>query len=286
MKRGSCFCRKITLYMIVAAVLLSGGCGSTEAVKRTFDYGQAFIPAEATRSGKELRYRGAVLSDRSFVSEQSSEGYREIASPWFVAAGPRMKAGTRWPVVVFLHGCNGYGGYTTTVAEYYLAVGAVVVAPNSMNRPGRVAMCEAGRMAYRTNMRKQEARYAAAQLATLPWVDPEKLVLAGQSEGGNSVASYSGDEFAAHIITGINCQHNGGAVSAPAGTPVLAIKGADDYFYPDGSCSVWRTYGGSKSIVIPYSGHSVLTSTAAKELIYEFLRECCDIGVGNGGIDQ
>lgn len=272
--------RIIMLCIVVVAVFLSGGCGTSEAVKRTFDYGQVFIPAEATQSGKELRYRGAVLSDRSFVSEQSSEGYREISSPWFEAAGPHIKPGTRWPVVVFLHGCRGYGFYTETVAEYYIAAGAVVVAPNSMNRPARVAKCGAGGMVYRANLRKQEARYAAEQLVAFPWVDRDRLILAGQSEGGNAVASYSGNEFAAHIITGISCAHNGGAVSAPTGTPVLAVKGADDTTYPDGRCSVWRIYGGSKSIVIPNSGHLVLTSKEAKAAIYRFLQECCDIGIG------
>lgn len=257
---------------------LSAACQTTETIARTFDYGQAFVPAQATKSGTELRYRGAVLSDRSFVSEVSAEGYREFTGSWLDAVGAHIKPGTRWPVVVFLHGCSGYAHYTTTVAEYYMAAGAIVVAPNSMNRPGRTAMCNSGRMAYRTVLRKQEARYAAEKLAEQPWVDRERMILAGHSEGGNSVAAYSGDEFAAHIITGVNCRHNGGSVSAPSGTPVLAIKGADDTTYPDGSCSVWRTVGGSRSIVIPDRGHMVLTSGEAKTAIYEFLTECCDIG--------
>ena len=266
--------------VLTAAISLGGGCQSTEEVERTFGYGQAFIPAEATVSGSEVRYRGALLSDRSFVAEQSSQGYRELAGSWLDAAQAHVKPGTRWPVVVFLHGCKGYGLYTTRVAEYYLAAGMVVVAPNSMNRPGRTAMCNSGQMAYRAILRRQEARYAAEQLLALSWVDPGKMVLAGQSEGGNSVAAYSGDEFAAHIITGTNCSHNGGSVSAPSGTPVLAIKGSIDTTYPDGSCSVRRTDGGSRSIVIPNEGHMALLSGEAKAAIYQFLRACCDIHSG------
>ena len=281
------YARRGTMLCIVAvAICLSGGCQTTETVKRTFDYGKAFLPAEATQSGQEVRYAGgiqfgygeAVSSNRSFVGEQSSEGYRKLTGSWLDAAGARIKPGARWPVVVFLHGCGGYGHYTISVAEYYLAAGAIVVAPNSMKRPGRAAMCGGGGMAYRATLRKQEARYAAEQLITLPWVDRERINLAGHSEGGNSVASYSGDEFAAHIITGVNCSHNGGAVSAPSDTPVLAIKGANDTYYPDGSCSVWRTFGGSRSIVIPNGGHQVVTSVEGKAAIYKFLRECCDIG--------
>lgn len=265
--------------LVTVAICLCAGCQSAETVKRTFEYGQAFLPREATKSGHEVRYRGAVLSDREIVSEESPEGYRELTGSWLDAAASRIKPGTRWPVVVFLHGCNGFGHYTVPVAEYYLEAGAIVVAPNSMNRPGRVAMCGAGRMAYRVSLRKQEARYAAERLAALPWIDEGRIILAGHSEGGNSVASYSGDEFAAHIITGINCRHNGGAVSAPAGTPVLAIKGADDYLYPDGRCSVWRTVGGSRSMVIPGAGHMVVTSEEAKSAIHGFLVRCCGIPI-------
>ena len=272
--------RRSVLCMVAVTLCLTGGCtgiGSREAIERTFEYGQVFIPAQATRSGQEVRYRGDILSDRAFVGEQSSKGYREIAGTWLNPVAEQIKPGTRWPVVVFLHGCSGYAFYTKPVAEYYMAMGAIVVAPNSMNRPGRTAMCGSGSMAYRANLRKQEARYAAERLVTLPWVDPARMVLAGQSEGGNAVAAYSGDEFAAHIITGISCRHNGGAVSAPSGTPVLVIKGADDTTYPDGTCSVNRTIGGSRSIVIPDRGHMVLTSEEAKEAIDVFIRDCCGI---------
>lgn len=272
--------------LVAAAICLSAGCQAAETVNRTLEYGRAFLPREATKSGQEVRYRGAVLSDRAFVSEQSPEGYRELTGSWLDAAASRIRPGTRWPVVVFLHGCNGYGHYTTPVAEVYLEAGAIVVAPNSMNRPGRVAMCGAGRMAYRVSLRKQEARYAAERLAALPWIDEGRIILAGHSEGGNTVASYAGDEFAAHIITGINCRHNGGAVSAPAGMPVLAIKGADDRLYPDGRCSVWRTVGGSRSMVIPGAGHMVVTSEEAKSAIHAFLVECCGIQSGAAGRDQ
>lgn len=266
--------------LVCAAVMALGptgcvGIASPEAVQRTFDYGQAFVPGAATRGGREVSYRGAVLQDRAFVGERSFEGYRELHEPWPDAAARRIKPGIRWPVVVFLHGCNGYGFYTQPVAEHYMALGAVVVAPDSMKRPGRIAMCGSGNMAYRANLRKEEARYAAERLAALPWVDPERIVLAGQSEGGNSVAAYSGGQFAAHIITGVSCRHNGGAVSAPAGTPVLAIKGADDTTYPDGRCAVGRTVGGSRSIVFPDRGHQVLTSPEAREAIETFLGECC-----------
>lgn len=259
---------------------LNAACLSIESVKPTFEYGQIFVPAAATVKGQELRYRGAVLADRAFVSEQSRRGYREFTGSWIDAVGARVKPGTHWPVVVFLHGCSGYSHYTTTVAEYYLALGAIVVAPNSMNRPGRVAMCGNGSMAYRTNLRKQEAEYALQQLSTFAWVDPQRIFLAGQSEGGNAVAAYSGGGFAAHIITGTNCRHNGGAVSAPARTPVLAIKGGDDTTYPEGKCSVGRTIGGSNSIVISGSGHVVVTSTQAVTAIYTFLGECCGMKAG------
>jgi len=273
------------LCIVMFGLGLIGGCQTIETAKPTFDYGQAFLPSVATKSGQEVSYRG-VVSDRSFIGELSSDGYREFTGSWVEAAGARIKPGTRWPLVVFLHGCSGYAFYTAQVADYYLEAGAIVVAPDSMKRSGRVAMCNSGNMAYRTNMRKQEARYAVDQLVKQSWVDAARIVLVGQSEGGNAVAAYSGDEFAAYIITGVSCRHNGGAVSAPTEKPVLAIKGADDRTYPDGQCSVRRTIGGSQSIVIPGYGHMVLTSGEAKTAIYAFLQECCNIESERGDIPQ
>ena len=66
-------------------------------------------------------------------------------------------------------------------------------------------------------------------------------------------------------------------MSAPSGTPVLAIKGAEDTTYPDGSCAVRRTVGGSRSVLIPDRGHMVLTSFEAREVIRAFLATCCEI---------
>lgn len=257
---------------------IGGGCQTTDDIKRTLDYGQAFFPASATKDGREVRNRGTVLSDREFVGEQGSDGYREIAGSWPDAVSSRIKPGVRLPVVVFLHGCSGYGHYTTAVAEFFLSSGVVVVAPNSLNRPGRMSMCGSGNMAYRATLRKAEAQFAAETLAKLSWVDTKKMILAGHSEGGNSVASYSGNEFTAHIITGTSCRHNGGSVSAPEGVSVLAIKGAEDTTYPDGRCAVRRKYRGSKSIVIPDKGHMVVTSKEAKNAILEFLSKCCSVG--------
>jgi hypothetical protein len=41
-------------------------------------------------AGREVMYHGAVLTDREFVSERSSEGYREFQGPWLDAVGAAL----------------------------------------------------------------------------------------------------------------------------------------------------------------------------------------------------
>lgn len=281
---GKRFVRACALLVISATVGVGGGCqtvSTKEAVDRTFDYGQAYLPAQATKDGKPVKYRVAAIDDAPLVAEETPDKYREFTGSWLKAAGERIVPGTRWPVVVFLHGCTGYAHYSSAVAEYYVAAGALVVLPNSFARPGREEMCY-GNMSLRESLRHAEARAAFQRLATQSWVDSNRIVLAGQSEGGNATASYSGNEFAAHIITGVSCKHNGGTVSAPANTPVLAIKGDEDQFYPGGeTCALRRSVGGSRSILLSGQGHMALLTEEAKAAIYKFLNECCGIGSGS-----
>jgi len=74
----------------------------------------------------------------------------------------------------------------------------------------------------------------------------------GQSEGGNAVAEYSGENaFAGYIVTGWDCRHG----LYPSG-PVLAIRGARDSIANRGRCNVGFTKH-SESIIVPNAGHNV-----------------------------
>ena len=102
-----------------------------------------------------------------------------------------------------------------------------------------------------------------------------RVILMGHSEGGNTTDNWSKRGFAAHIIVGSACTLVNGFPAAPEGVPVLALVGEKDETRPGLSCTVRRTIGGSKSIVIPGAGHVISRHPETKAAIRNFLRACC-----------
>jgi len=89
------------------------------------------------------------------------------------------------PAVVFLHGCAGRGADQERVMGTIHRKGYVVFAPDSFARPERVKLCGKGSRWERVGLRLAEASYALAKVRQLRWIDAERLILAGFSEGGS-----------------------------------------------------------------------------------------------------
>jgi len=246
-------------------ILLTAGCqpnvklprGVTPAMA-TWMYGQYAIPAEYTRSAKAEKF-GALPG----------------GPPWTTAAARALKPGVKVPVVLYLHGCTGIKQQARRYRALLLSEGYAVFMPDSFQRPGRWACGEEGPLAYRVSLRLQELAYAYRQIRALPWVDQKRIVLMGFSEGGNTVDHWNKPGFAAHIIIGSACTLVGGRPAAAPGTPLLAIVGARDDYRPGLSCTIERTVGGSRSVVIPNAPHKVAQYRQARDAIKAFLRACC-----------
>ena len=125
-----------------------------------------------------------------------------------------------------------------------------------------------------------EVRYAYDRLLALPWVDTEKIYLAGFSEGGITAALYSGNEkFAGRIILGWVCTSGGRWWTGIRGpkVPVLSVVGMEDRYHrsPDKfgeHCGLYftgRPY--SRSIRIPGAGHTILLDIETTDAIEEFI---------------
>jgi dienelactone hydrolase len=147
--------------------------------------------------------------------------------------------------------------------------------PDSFQRPGRKECDAEGSLKHRVSLRTQEVEYALARIRELSWVDQQRVILMGFSEGGNTTDNWSRKGFAAHIVIGSACALVGGAPAAPEGVPVLAIVGSKDEFRPGLSCKIERTIRGSKSIVIPGAGHSIAGYGKTRNAIRTFLSQCC-----------
>ena len=175
------------------------------------------------------------------------------------------------PAVVFMHGRTGLNGSQFAHMDMFAQLGYPVFAPNSYARPGRQPIMGFGATA---GWRMEEIRIALDKLKTLSWVDQNKLIIAGHSQGGKAVAEYSGDEFRAHIGMSFGCEGYTTRFNAPSNIAALHINGENDLFLNDNSlCSE----GGRKKFKSAYvnTGHVGLGDPNTILIISKFLADCC-----------
>jgi dienelactone hydrolase len=176
------------------------------------------------------------------------------------------------PVVLFLHGCGGPRSPRT-----FLGAGAIVVAPNSF-AGGAGCKPDAAYMVKLVGERHGDVAYAASQLKSAAWADPNRLVLAGYSNGAQTTATYAGDEFKARIIVAWTC--NNPRVASQNGVkgkgPALALLGTADEFYKKvgitGDCNAaLAKREGSRSILIKGGSHEILDHAETRAAVADFL---------------
>ncbi len=251
---------RFATYLVFLFVSLSAaGCKTTSEadLKPTWLYGFVSIPGEWTKSGTDKVYENEPFG-------------------WSGLAQNDVKSNAKMPALLYMHGCAGLTDFIV-VRDLFVKQGYAVFAPDSYRRPDRVNSCRTGMMDRRIQVRHEEIAYALVQIRALNWVDRDRILLAGFSEGGNATDSWSESGFRAHIIFGSACLNSGygGRPAAPNGVPVLAIVGELDDFRPGESCSVSRTIGGFKSIVIPEGFHNILTYQETRQAVSKFLKSCC-----------
>lgn len=254
-----------TLSLLLTAVFLIA-CRSTSdrlsegvsPVRATWLYGRFTLPPKATKN----------FSSRTV---QQSVG----EPPWIALAENELKPDIKLPVVLYLHGCSGFTRQDDIYRDLLVSEGYAVFAPDSFRRPGRRKCRDHGPLRERVMLRIEEVEYALKEIGKLTWVDQDRVILMGFSEGGNTTDNWSKPGFAAHIVIGSACTLVGGVPAAPEGVPVLAIVGEKDRFRPGQSCKVLRTEGGSRSIVIPGGHHAIADHPETREAIKTFLRQCC-----------
>ncbi len=205
-------------------------------VEATWLWGYYTIPASITLDGSPYWYSYAHTD----VNKINNPAWTEVA------AGD-LKPGAKAPAVLLLHGCSGLARGPAPRRLLLMKWGYAIFQPDSFARPGRT--CN------RTTLfkRMEELDYALKMIRGLPWVDQDRVILMGISQGGAAVATWGQPGFAAHIILEHDC--GGRKSKAPEGTPVLAVIGEKDDYTPGSNCKIDPKAGGSKSIVIPDAGH-------------------------------
>lgn len=248
-----------TVALIMLALgLVSNAAAEKSDVVATWTGGIHFLPGSITRSGKSEQI--------SFRNGESLEQWRDRL------AREVIKPGTKIPAVVYAHGCKG------PVAAALWAVsfndfGFAFFAPDSFKRPGRVLICYQKNKPWRIPIRHEEIRNAIHQIMKLKWIDKNRIILVGKSEGGRATAAYGGKEFLAHIIMAYDCKWEGRRPRAPRGVAVLNIVGSRDR--REKLCTIRRKVGGSKAISLNRRRHDFSGDAAADTAIAEFLTKCC-----------
>mgnify|MGYP006285713857 CR=1 FL=1 len=200
-------------------------------------------------------------------------------------------ARTRVPVVLFLHGSSGLGLKAIGEWQQWLATqGVASIAPDSFALPDHVTYKSPIDVASYERihaLRASEIAPTLAALKTAAWADPQRLVLAGTSEGAVPVARQGGPDFAAKIMFAWSCETNY-FVQAPrnafnAEQPVLNVISSVDPFFSRsnswlgnaeaaGHCGpALKGMAKAAVLLVPDAPHTLLNFPAARHAVAGFL---------------
>lgn len=195
-----------------------------------------------------------------------------------------MELDAKIPTIVFLHGCSGLHGVYRISLNFLRDQGYAVIAPDSFSRAYKPQSCDwrtksAGLHLGVVGFRLAEAEYAINRAKQFPWVDPDRIVLMGQSEGGLTTANYSADGIAGKVVLGWTCQIPWPPLSGldgPEDLPVMSVvSGRDRWFqdwYVKGHCG--EDMGGfadATSVVLDSRSHHVMRLPEARDAVADFL---------------
>ena len=197
------------------------------------------------------------------------------------------------PVVVFMHGSSGLSLKAIGEWQQWLATqGVASVAPDSFALPDRLTYkspIEKSVYEQIHTLRASEIRLAADALKGLAWVDSDRLILAGTSEGATSVARYAGNEFAGRILYSWSCENNYFVTehksALPQNQPVLNVMSSTDNFFsasnpwlgnaaPQGHCGqALKDNKAATIVLIPGAPHTLMNLPQARNATAAFFRD-------------
>lgn len=276
-------------FVLIAVLTVSLGCqtvgnvtGDLAELKRTWDGAFVYLPA-----GRLVMPNAVRLS-----AEDGARAYRLVMKEANARADfANIPAGTRYPVIVYMHGCNGISGHDSQAAIFLAGtLGVAVIQPSSFAREYRPRNCDpkgksGGAFRGALDFRIVEANYAIRAARKLPWIDPENAILMGHSEGGITTSKFIGERVNARVVSGATCHYgwdDWSGLDAPETEPVLALLGADDPWvvgkpwWGEDCGSLMSKTNGSRSIVVSDGAfanlHAVLFAPEVKRAVVAFIK--------------
>ena len=256
--------------------------GIFSTVIKSVNADQNFVPTEDDIN--TWRYGALILPENALVQGAPAVASQLLQNEktWGEEAKKYIKPDTKVPLVLYLHSCGGndHIRWSGTLSQW----GFAVVSPNSFARDGRYKHCGTMPNAKLFNMRMAELKYALYQIKKTDWIDQNRLILMGHSEGSFFPPAYSKDDFTAHIILAGNCRfsHLGptpccapGSSKAPKHVAVLNIIGDRDK-WNEWACHKTHTERGSRFVTLKNHGHHIYdVHPRARTIMAEFLEICC-----------
>ena len=192
---------------------------------------------------------------------------------------------SKYPVLVYLHGCTGLNEDSREWARTIKNLGFIVIQPDSFAIPGRRSNCDPNDQRRQViegfdsfKLRNQELLYARDELLKLSWLDKNKIYLMGHSEGGMTVSRTSIEGFRAVISSGYWCPVRLEIKHGEA--PFLFLNWEDDPWFRDRAgnrkpktCErLAKNRIVSEQVLLAGQGHDTSLSSEAKLAVRKFLQ--------------
>jgi hypothetical protein len=191
----------------VGAVDLDDPPPSEAHVAPAWQEGYVYLPGDKKIQGKYIK------------NESTKSAFAKLSA-----------SGKKLPAVLYLHGCSGVGSGGRKDGSFLSAQGYVVFMPRSLARD-RAPSCDpeakkGGLIPEIKAYRQQEIAYSLARIRELPFVDQNKLILMGHSEGCGAVLHNKIDAFRLFIASGCHCKRSN--IRLPKDKPLLIYRSEDD----------------------------------------------------------
>ncbi len=261
--------------------------GSPLASAEELDLAAATALAQDPAQLERTWNRGFVMVPGAALGEDADSFFGVLEDPTIQALLGQVPEDARLPVVVYLHGCAGFGLTGARFQAIADESGYAVFMPNSFAREPRPRNCNvydysSGMFPAAWLYRRAELIDAVERARALPWVDPQRIVVAGFSEGGVAVALWGAEvEAAGYIVLGWTCTVPAGwdwlsGLRTPPESPVLAIVSREDPWFGSpgwqGDCGTAAPgHAALESLVLDHGGHYVLAYPDAERALREFL---------------